>query len=284
MVNSFATYGIEPSEQRLKTKDKPVNSPTMQQSVDRPIDPGSKRRSSSFVSSSSPWFRRNSFLSPTMIQNENFSVYEAPSYYSESASYNIISLRECQGFIFNQDLFASPYQQLRALANEKRYRTASFNSHTSRCKTPSRSGRGSTSSDHHLCPSADVKVNQRRHTSYLESRPSFFSNLPKANNDSAIIDDDDVSMNILSEEEGEDVEELEDVSGVDRQVEGDIVEDEDEEEEEEDDDDDDDIEEEEEYGDMGYGGDSVNRRYKVHVTEIIVNEDDDSMFPSMNGN
>ena len=58
-----------------------------------------------------------------MIQNEIFQVYESPYYYTtttkRNAAYSIISLKECQGFIFNQDLFATPFQQLRSLAIEK---------------------------------------------------------------------------------------------------------------------------------------------------------------------
>ena len=57
-----------------------------------------------------------------MIQNEIFQVYESPYYYTtttkRNAAYSIISLKECQGFIFNQDLFATPFQQLRSLAIE----------------------------------------------------------------------------------------------------------------------------------------------------------------------
>lgn len=60
-----------------------------------------------------------------MINSENISIYEPSNYYQED--YNIISLKESQGFIFNQDLFASPYQQLKSLANEKKLRSLSFN-------------------------------------------------------------------------------------------------------------------------------------------------------------
>ncbi|EMG49278.1 hypothetical protein G210_0017, partial [Candida maltosa Xu316] len=79
-----------------------------------------RRRNSSFANESSPWFRRNSFLSPSMIQNEDFQVYETNNYYNNynTNSYSIISLKECQGFIFNQDLFATPYQQSRCLESQ----------------------------------------------------------------------------------------------------------------------------------------------------------------------
>lgn len=85
----------------------------------RKSEPAIRRRNSSFTSLSSPWFRRKSLLSPAMIQNENFSVYESPSYFTGS-SYNIISLKESQGFVFNQNLFASPYQQQKSQLNERR--------------------------------------------------------------------------------------------------------------------------------------------------------------------
>ena len=85
----------------------------------RKSEPTIRRRNSSFTSLSSPWFRRKSLLSRAMAQNENFSVYESPSYFTGS-SYNIISLRESQGFVFNQDLFASPYQQQKSQLNERR--------------------------------------------------------------------------------------------------------------------------------------------------------------------
>lgn len=87
-----------------------------------------KRKAQSFLSFSlalSPFVRRNSFLSKSMIDDEEALVYEAHSYFSQDKSYNIISLRESQGFIFNQDLFATPVQQLRSIA--KRMRSVSFN-------------------------------------------------------------------------------------------------------------------------------------------------------------
>ncbi|ODV95340.1 hypothetical protein PACTADRAFT_50074 [Pachysolen tannophilus NRRL Y-2460] len=116
-----------------------------------------KRRASSFTSSSSPWARRKSFLSQSMISNDKSSIYELSSssmYYfnsssspssfgssysssqspCESSSTNPLSmtnsthqqripsfsmcLRESQGFIFNQDLFASQYQQSRAIMQD----------------------------------------------------------------------------------------------------------------------------------------------------------------------
>ncbi|RCK66072.1 hypothetical protein Cantr_01752 [Candida viswanathii] len=179
-----------------------------------------KRRNSSLASTSSPWFRRNSFLSNSMIQNENFQVYES----SYNNNYNIISLKEYQGFIFNQDLFATPYQQLRSLAIEKTRRLNSMsNGNNSACL--------------------------RRHTSYHPQRPSLNESKRNSEDNDVAIEDDD--------EDDEDA----------------VMVDEQEEEEEEDDDD--------EYEEMqGYGGDQTNRRYKVRVTEIVINEKESDIFPN----
>ncbi|CDK24345.1 unnamed protein product [Kuraishia capsulata CBS 1993] len=87
-----------------------------------------KRRASSFTSASSPWARRRSFLSTSMMSNEKHSVYEMSSHYYGASSLRSVggtsipcysmSLRESQGFIWNQDLFASQYQQARALLHQ----------------------------------------------------------------------------------------------------------------------------------------------------------------------
>lgn len=68
----------------------------------------------------SPWYRRKLLLSETMIKDEIPSIYESHSFFPDLSSYTIISLKQGQGFLFNQDLFATPYQQLRALANERK--------------------------------------------------------------------------------------------------------------------------------------------------------------------
>lgn len=79
-----------------------------------------KRRQSSFNSLYSPYTRRRSFLSKTMIENESVQCYKLSSYSSISSSLNenipsySISLSESQGFLWNQDLFASSYQQSEA--------------------------------------------------------------------------------------------------------------------------------------------------------------------------
>ncbi|KAK6461260.1 protein whose overexpression suppresses the synthetic lethality of the hal3 sit4 double mutation [Scheffersomyces coipomensis] len=245
-----------------------------------------KRRNSHFVSTSSPWFRRNSFLSPSMIQNENFSVYEAPNFYSESSStYNIISLRECQGFLFNQDLFATPYQQSKSLAQERKVRELSFSKSKSKSRSNSRShskSKSITPSDSSNCINQDQppqnRPSERRHTSYHAPRPSFL----RPSDDSAIIDDDDeddeVESNVRAAVEDIDMEMSQRNTIVNK-----YNEEESEESEDDDDDDDDGIDDDDEddYEEMhGYGGDSNNRRYKVHVTEIIVDEADNDIFPN----
>ncbi|KAI5957299.1 hypothetical protein KGF54_000227 [Candida jiufengensis] len=202
-----------------------------------------KRRNSSFANSSSPWFRRNSFLSPSMIQNENFSVYESNNnYYSINnnpngfnSNYSIISLRECQGFLFNQDLFASPYQQVKAKSNERRLSSAT-NSATTTAKT---------------------KI--RRHTSYHSPRPNFTNtnNDQLKTNDHAIDDEYDEDEDMLNDEELEELEEEEDMEDMEGE------------------------EEEEDYSEMhGYGGDYNNRRYKVKVTDILIDESEIDIYPT----
>lgn len=78
--------------------------------------PALERRSSSFACPSSPWARRRSFLSSSMIQDEKHLVYELHGGrgFVDSPAYSI-SLRESQGFTWNQDLFASQYQQQSAI-------------------------------------------------------------------------------------------------------------------------------------------------------------------------
>ncbi|KAG2735322.1 hypothetical protein G9P44_001536 [Scheffersomyces stipitis] len=231
-----------------------------------------KRRNSSFSSTSSPWFRRNSFLSPSMIKNENFSVYEAPSYYSDAASYSIISLKECQGFVFNQDLFATPYQQSCSLANEKKIRALSFSSrtqsHGQRSRSKSKSVTPTNSED---CPPNNAPYfsyepvskhnQQRRHTSYHTPRPAFLSGEFHNDEDEDAVMDDSI-------EENEPLPLYDDENAI-----ADEYDEYDEEEEEE---------EEEEYGNSGtltgYGGDA-DRTYKVHVTEIRISERDNDIFP-----
>lgn len=77
--------------------------------------PKLESRRSSFASPSSSFARRRSFLSPSMISNEKHTVYDlhhggAMSGFNNTPSFSI-SLKESQGFSWNQDLFASQYQQ-----------------------------------------------------------------------------------------------------------------------------------------------------------------------------
>lgn len=101
--------------------------------------------------------RRSSFLSQNMTQNESFSVYDSYTFTRGPASYHIISLKESQGFLFNQDLFASTYQQLRTLLREKHMRELASKkrskSHSSTLRWPA-----SVSRPHQKQP--------RRHTTY----------------------------------------------------------------------------------------------------------------------
>lgn len=68
-------------------------------------------RRSSFASPSSSFARRRSFLSPSMISNEKHTVYELHNGMGYNTPSFSISLKESQGFSWNQDLFASQYQQ-----------------------------------------------------------------------------------------------------------------------------------------------------------------------------
>ncbi|ODV87506.1 hypothetical protein CANARDRAFT_6037 [[Candida] arabinofermentans NRRL YB-2248] len=102
----------------------------------------SPRKKSVFNTSSSPYARRKSFLSRSMLENDNFQTYEVSSYdfpistsnptstLSTSSTFSSarttlrtripsfsINLTQSQGFIWNQDLFASSYQQVRAGLN-----------------------------------------------------------------------------------------------------------------------------------------------------------------------
>lgn len=166
-----------------------------------------------------------------MIQSENISVYESSSYYSENAGYNIISLRECQGFLFNQDLFASPFQQQRALASERKMRSLSYNQ---------KSRSNSINSKSRSASFSDVKLHiQRRHTSCDNSKPNLSSLL----NSSAIEDDDDENIrNAFDQFEN---------TTIDIELSQD---------------------------DASDDFENNDSDYKVHVTEIVVNDNND-LFP-----
>ncbi|KAF3992277.1 hypothetical protein FT663_01204 [Candidozyma haemuli var. vulneris] len=129
-----------------------------------------------------PCVRRGSVLSQTMIEDETPSIYESHSFFPDTSSYTIISLKQGQGFIFNQDLFATPYQQSRALANERKIRAFSM----------SQARKNSS-------PKGKAKESQRRNTSY-ELRPQFRGRA-SGKYDSAIEDDSmDVDMDSDKEE------------------------------------------------------------------------------------
>lgn len=224
--------------------------------VQPPAQPPQGLKSDTFTSASSPWFRRNSFLSRSMIDNENSSVYESHSFFPGSSSYSIISLKECQGFLFNQDLFATPYQQLRSVAREKRFRALSF-SH--KPKSKSRSNSSSTS-----CSSSPAPTKQRRHTSY-ESRPQFlFSSIRGG---SAVEDDlmdideypDVLLRDVVVDEYEEDLGNIHD-DAEEENAEG----------ASEDEDSEDDT--------SGYG--FMSGHYNVRVTDILVGEGDTSYLPT----
>lgn len=131
-----------------------------------------KRRGSSISSPQGPWARRNSFLSRDMLLDENFSVYESHSIFTSNGytKYSVISLRESQGFVFNQDLFASPYQQSRSLLTEKKY-------HKSR--SPS------------VGSSVSPACSRRRHTSYNETRPTFLKGREEGDEAMEVDDEDE---------------------------------------------------------------------------------------------
>lgn len=179
-------------------------------------------------------------------------MYESHSYYPETATYNIISLKECQGFVFNQDLFASPYQQLRLLANEKRYRALSFLAHRSPRLRYGYKGKSATSSGLESCVGSPDPAEQRRrrHTSHMESRPSFFESPGSDTRESSSSADSDKALGLPG------LVDVDKLHGNDEAIVDEY--------------------DEEELDD--YGGE--NRMYKVHVAEIVVNEDDSLLYPT----
>lgn len=105
--------------------------------------------------------RRTSFLSPSMIGSESISVYDSYSFVRGSSAYSIISLKECQGYVFNQDLFATPYQQRQSMAREKRAQALMTQKKRSQ-------SHGTVAT----WPQA-AHSRQRRHTSYHAAGPRF---------------------------------------------------------------------------------------------------------------
>lgn len=92
-----------------------------------------------------------------MTENESFSVYDSYSFTRGPGSYHIISLKESQGFLFNQDLFASTYQQLRTIMREKHIRELA-----SKKRSKSHSGALHWPSS----VSRQLQKQPRRHTTY----------------------------------------------------------------------------------------------------------------------
>lgn len=191
-----------------------------------------------------------------MIEHEKVSVYESFSFFPDSQQLCVISLKECQGFVFNQNLFATPYQQLRSAAQEKRRRALSF---------PKPRTRSSGSKEME-------SVQTRRHTSH-ERRPQFI--FGRKGSESAVEDD---SMDVdeeftpgivkrevtqlfesddIDEEEEEEEEEDEEVEGEEEEEEDDVIGDYD------------------DYEDLEYGPYGA-----VQVTDIIVGDSDHDYLPS----
>lgn len=166
-----------------------------------------------------------------MIQSEDISIYETPSFMG--GNHSIISLKEAQGFIFNQDLFASPYQQLQAAARERRLRAASFSDQKRSFKSPNSLQQQGMDT-------------RRRHTSYDNRRPVFVTSYSRMDHGQDHDEDDDVFMDTVEDESGDDS--------------------------------DANLDEYDEVEDDGHYGGSLGQRYKVHVTEIVV-DNDNSIFP-----
>ena len=202
---------------------------------------------SSFSSTEAPCFRRNSFLSRSMIDHEKASVYESFSFFHDTPQQSIISLKECQGFIFNQNLFATPYQQLRSAAKEKRLRALSFSKVKSR-----------TTSETEV-----EKQKARRHTSH-ELKPHF--QWGSIGSDVAVEDD---LMEVDSGDQATKEDEL-------KHNEEDELK---HSEEDEEDLEDDNIDELDEYEEAEYGLFAV-----VEVTDILIDEKDQDYLPSKDWN
>lgn len=109
----------ENSEERASLQKTGVSSANT-----HPVTIQRKRRKSSFNTADSPYAIGKSFLSKSMLEDDNFQSYELSSYssysdrncgpeFSRIPSYSI-NLTKSQGFIWNQDLFVTSFQQRRA--------------------------------------------------------------------------------------------------------------------------------------------------------------------------
>ncbi|AOA60872.1 Hypothetical protein PP7435_CHR1-1192 [Komagataella phaffii CBS 7435] len=76
----------------------------------------------------SPWGRRRSFLSTSMMSNETHSVYEVSYCFNQPPTF-IMGLQESQGFVWNQDLFASQHQQAKSVRLNRILRRHSSTGH-----------------------------------------------------------------------------------------------------------------------------------------------------------
>lgn len=76
---------------------------------------------------SSTSVRRNSFLSKAMLENDVHNTYELGRAEDGSMKYNV-SVKEGQGFEWNQDLFVSKYYQKTSLYEIKQQRQSSSSS------------------------------------------------------------------------------------------------------------------------------------------------------------
>lgn len=214
-------------------------------------------------------------LSDNMLNDEKYRVYEPYGFFPDANRLPVLALTRCQGYIFNQDLFATPYQQLRSRALEQKTRTFSYS-------------REAKSRSSLMSSTLRSFVKQRRHTSY-DPRPRvgsiFADELDIMDIDDGEVMEDDDDIEDAGEEqesrleEGDEDGEMEDVDG----NEGDLDEDEDEDEEDEDGEDDDDEDGEDDDYSMhfgGYGGYLQLNAYKVKLVEIVVDPNDTSYLPS----
>lgn len=209
-------------------------------------------------------------LSDNMLNDEKYRVYEPYGFFPDANRVPVLALTRCQGYIFNQDLFATPYQQLRSRALEQKMRSFSY----SRESTKSRSSLMSST--------LRSFVKQRRHTSYdprARVGSIFADELDAMDIDGGEVmeDDDEIgeSQESRLEEDGDEGD-MDDDDG----DEGDL--DEEEEEEDEDVDDEDDEDEDDDYAMHygGYGGYLLLNAYKVKVVEIVVDPNDTSYLPT----
>ncbi len=69
-----------------------------------------KRGVSAFASPNSPWARKRSLVSESMMSQEKHNVYENYSYEPGVPCFTM-ALKVSEGFSWNQDLFVSRYQQ-----------------------------------------------------------------------------------------------------------------------------------------------------------------------------